>query len=110
VGESPINLNDLALEPVEREPVEEESELVLEPVVPPLPAKRIRGANYSGFVTGDIYGSAAAIKCGRKQSSDFYLPFKAATRRASILLMYLRTELRYSKNFTVSTTTRKFAA
>ena len=91
VGESPINLNALTPEPVEPAPVPDEPEPEPVSVVPPLPARRIRGAKYSGFVAGDVYGTAIStgatkVKCGGKHSGSFYLPFKVVTRQALIFV------------------------
>jgi hypothetical protein len=96
VGKSPINLNELV-------PITEVELLELQraaspyynppepepgPVAPPLPAKRVPGANYSGFWGGVVYpaGEGDCMPIEREESYPFYLPFKAVVRQASILV------------------------
>jgi hypothetical protein len=84
IGEGPVDLNRLT--PLGMYP--RGLEALPEPVPPPLPAKRVRGAKYSGFVA-DIYGTGVGsmtIEGGRKHSSSFYLPYRAVVRRASIVV------------------------
>jgi hypothetical protein len=81
-------LNDDTIDLTPREPEAPLPEPA--PVVPPLPAKRIRGAKYSGFVATDVYGlsgdSTSSVAIG-EDSHEFYLPYRAVVRAASIVIV-----------------------
>lgn len=100
-GPTPINLNNLIPEAVEPAEVEEEPEPEVEPTGPPLPSKRIRGAKYSGFCPGNMYGAVrdvgeTAIRCGRKYSRGFFLPYKAVVRSVGLTVETVSQRCSYS--------------
>jgi hypothetical protein len=84
-GPGPIDLNAIIPEGAEPEP---EPEPESEPVAPPLPSKRVPGANYSGFYGGIVYpaGEGDGMTIEREDRYPFYLPFRAVVRQASILV------------------------
>jgi uncharacterized protein YuzE len=96
VGTSPINLNELV--PIPADEVEKLQKAANPfynppapepgPVAPPLPAKRVPGANYSGWWGGVVYpaGHGDCMTIEREERYPFYLPFKAVVRQVSILV------------------------
>jgi hypothetical protein len=100
VGESPINLNDLTLEPVEPEPVEDEPE----PPPPPPPFGVPRRIKAGGFFGGSVrpptkdvtifYGYSNDEQLGRTITPDcgsfevmaFKLPSRTTINRVSIYI------------------------